>query len=59
VQRHNAIKTGEIENPTRATAVMRTLIAVTLPVPKHRMIRSLNRLEETVPPAIIMEINPA
>ena len=48
-----------MEKPKRARAVMATLIAVTLPVPRLRVRRSLNRLDTMVPQAIIMEIMPA
>ena len=38
---------------------MNTLMAVTGPVPRRRMIFSLKKLEIMVPPAIIMEMMPA
>jgi 16S rRNA G966 N2-methylase RsmD len=47
------------ENPKSAAAVSATLIAVTFPVPKRFVIRSLKRLEIMVPTQIIMEIIPA
>ena len=43
----------------RAMAVIKTLTAVTIPVPKRLIILSLKMLEITVPPATIMKINPA
>jgi hypothetical protein len=58
-QRHKYRKDGETEKPIRAAAVIKTLTAVTIPVPKRLISLSLNTLEITVPPAIIMEINPA
>jgi hypothetical protein len=48
----------ENEIPVRA-AVIKTLMAVTIPVPKRRIILSLNMLDTTVSPAIIIESNPA
>ena len=58
-QRHSAQNICEIENPQRAAAVIKTLTAATIPVPKRLIILSLNMLETTVPPAIIIEIKPA
>jgi hypothetical protein len=49
----------ENENPRRAAAVIKTLTAVTMPVPSRLIILSLKKLETTVPPAIIIEIIPA
>ena len=47
------------ENPKRAAAVMSTLNAVTLPVPKRLVSLSLWRLEKIVPSDMIMEMPPA
>lgn len=47
------------EKPSRAAAVIATLMAVTLPVPRRRVSRSLCKLETTVPTAMIMERIPA
>jgi hypothetical protein len=43
----------------RSAAVIKTLMAVTIPVPKRRIILSLNMLDTTVPPTMIIESNPA
>ncbi len=48
-----------MENPKRDTAVMAVLIAVTLPAPNLSVIRSLIRLETTVPKAITIYTIPA
>jgi hypothetical protein len=58
-QRHNSINAEEKENPIRATAVIKTLTAVTMPVPSRLIILSLKMLEITVPPAIIIDTYPA
>jgi hypothetical protein len=58
-KRHKKRKLCENENPIRLDAVMKTLVDTTRPVPKRLTILSLNRPATTVPPAIIMEINPA
>ena len=57
--RHNIQKAEEMENPNKATAVIRTLTAVTNPAPNFFVRRSDNRLEITVPMAMIIEIIPA
>ena len=49
----------EMENPNSAAAVIPTLMAVTLPVPRVRVSRSLCRLERMVPSEMIMERMPA
>ena len=49
----------DTEKPNRAAAVMPTLMAVTLPVPRARVRRSLFRLEMMVPSEMIMEMIPA
>ena len=46
------------ENPNSAAAVMATLMAVTPPAPNRRVIRSLCRLESTVPTDIMQKITP-
>lgn len=48
-----------MEKPNSATAVVRTLTAVTFPVPNRVFSRSLFRLETIVPAEIIMEMIPA
>ena len=57
--RHSIQKDEQVEKPNSATMVMATLAAVTTPVPKRRVSRSLCRLETIVPAAMIMEITPA
>ena len=49
----------EPEKPSRATAVSSTLATVTPRVVNRRISRSESRLEQMVPPAMIMEIRPA
>ena len=51
--------TASIPGLEEAAAVMATLMAVTRPVPSQRVIRSLCRLETTVPAEMIVEISPA
>ena len=58
-QRHSIQKERLTEKPNSASAVVATLMAVTFPVPSFRVIRSLWRLEMTVPRAMIMEMAPA
>ena len=48
-----------IEKPKSAAAVIATLTAVTSPVPKRRVSRSLIRLETIVPAAMVIDIAPA
>lgn len=57
--RHSAAKEWLTEKPNRATAVVSTLSAVTLPVPSRLVSRSLCRLEITVPMEMIAERPPA
>ena len=45
-----------VEKPNRDTAVKNTLNTVTYLVPKRLVTRSDSRLEQMVPPLIIMEI---
>ena len=47
-----------MENPNSAAAVMATLMAVTPPAPNRRVIRSLCRLESTVPTDMMQKITP-
>ena len=49
----------DIENPNRAIAVVRTLIAVTSPAPSFLVILSESKLDTTVPAEIIIETIPA
>ena len=58
-QRHRAGKLELMEKPKRATAVVATLMAVTLPVPSRRVSRSLWRLEIMVPTEMMAEMTPA
>ena len=46
------------EKPKRAQQVMPTLIAVTLPVPRRCVRRSLSRLDTMVPTEIIINTAP-
>ena len=52
-QRHSAQKDWDQEKPNSARAVVATLRAVTLPVPKALVSRSLRRLDTQVPIAMI------
>ena len=56
--RHSIQKELLTENPSSATAVMATLMAVTFPVPSFLVSRSLWRLETMVPREMIMEMIP-
>ena len=56
---HRARNEFPRENPKRAVAVRRTLIAVTGPVPSFRFILSESKLDMIVPAEIIIEIIPA
>ena len=49
----------QVEKPKSATAVSATLPAVTLPVPRRLLSRSLARLETMVPAEMIMDTAPA
>ena len=49
----------ERENPSSATAVTATLPAVTRPVPRRLLRRSLARLDTMVPAEMIMDTAPA
>ncbi len=53
------INESEIEKPKSATAVNKTLIAVSAPLLNLRVNLSDIRLEKIVPPEMIMEIIPA
>ena len=49
----------QVEKPNSATAVVATLSAVTLPVPRRPLSQSLARLDTMVPAEIIMDTPPA
>ena len=53
------MKLCDSENPSNATAVINTLIAVTFPVPSLMFNLSENKLDITVPIDIIIVIIPA
>lgn len=57
-QRQSWQKLPESEKPSNAAAVIPTLMAVTRPVPRRSVSRSLCRLETTVPSAMIIEMMP-
>jgi hypothetical protein len=58
-QRHNSINAEENEKPRMAIAVIKTLTATTMPVPKRLIILALKMLEITVPAAAIIKTYPA
>ena len=58
-QRQSIQNSLDAEKPSRAVAVMATLMTVTFPVPSQSVSLSLCKLETTVPKAIIIEMMPA
>jgi hypothetical protein len=50
-QKHNSMNDEENEKPRIAIAVIKTLTATTIPVPKRLIICALKMLEITVPPS--------
>ena len=58
-QRQIKINEEEKEIPASEAAVKKTLVKITIPVPKRFIILSLNMHERTEPLVIIMETMPA
>ena len=57
--KHSCQNCVQMEKPNSATAVVATLSAVTRPVPRRVLSRSLARLDTMVPAEIIIDTPPA
>ena len=57
--KHSCQNCVQMEKPNSATAVVATLSAVTRPVPRRVLSRSLARLDTMVPTEMIMDTPPA